>query len=80
MPAGSQKACQHHYANLFSVPKNINDSTTTSDALKQQTSGFTYSDLPHRFPSDGSPIISISPHTDAMLDHFKMGDEVILKL
>ncbi|KAG1770858.1 hypothetical protein EV702DRAFT_1202186 [Suillus placidus] len=80
VPVGSPKARQHRYANLFSVPKNINDSTTTSDGPKQRTSGFTYPDLPRRFPSDGSPIISIGPHTDAMLDRFKMGDEVILKL
>ena len=26
------------------------------------------------------PIISIGPHTDAVLDRFKMGDEVIFKL
>jgi hypothetical protein len=30
--------------------------------------------------SFGSPLISIGPHTDAMLDRFKMGDVVLLRL
>lgn len=78
VPAGSPKPHQRRYANFFSLPKNVEDDT--SDGPKQWTSGFTYPDLPRKFPVDGSPIISIGPHTDAVLDRFKMGDEVIPKL
>jgi hypothetical protein len=30
--------------------------------------------------SFGPPLISIGPHTDTMIDHFKMGDVVLLRL
>jgi hypothetical protein len=38
------------------------------------------SDLTCNFITNDPPIVSIGPHTDAVLDRFKMGDEVILKL
>ncbi|KAG2336947.1 hypothetical protein BDR05DRAFT_952979 [Suillus weaverae] len=60
VPAGSPKPRRRRYANFFSLPKNVEDDT--SDSPKQRTSGFTYPDLPRKFPVDGSPIISIG-HT-----------------
>ncbi|KAG1855813.1 hypothetical protein C8R48DRAFT_675149 [Suillus tomentosus] len=79
VPTGSPKARKRRYADYFLVPKNIKG-TSTNDGPKQWTSGFMYSDLPRKFPVNGPPIISIGPHTDAVLDHFKMGDDVIPKL
>ncbi|KAG2108126.1 hypothetical protein BD769DRAFT_1675384 [Suillus cothurnatus] len=78
VPNGSPKVCKCQYADLFSLLKNLQD--TTCNGPIEQSLGFMYPDLPHKYAFDGSPIISIGPHTDAVLDRFKMSDEVILKL
>jgi hypothetical protein len=78
VPDGSPKVRKRRYADLFSLPKNLQD--TTCNGPIERSSGFTYPDLPRKHAFDGSPIISIGPHTDAVLDRFKMSDEVILKL
>jgi hypothetical protein len=73
----NSKLRQRRYADAFSLPKNTGN---FSNGPKQRIPAFTHSDLTRNLTIDGPPIISIGPHTDAVLDRFKMGDEVILKL
>ena len=71
----SPKPRQRRHADVFSLPRNVEN---FSNGPKVQMPAFTHSHPD--FTIYDPPIISIGPHTDAVLDRFKMGDEVIFKL